>query len=417
MPDFVYPYPPVTGNECMPLCEGILPVYLVFQTSYGMEGEPIEIIRIGLEALLSDLRSDSLARDKVMLSIITYDETAKELVPLTAIDRFTEPDLVASGRVSLGAGLELMLSLMNDSVIEADVGDREPLVFLFSDSLATDDWEKAADEVKKSRKGGKVIACTTSEFADDDVLKRFADTVVRLQDTSAETFCSFMKWVSNCIFLIGFGLPPKAEVDPKTRRYPIYLLLDTSASMAGQPIEAARMGLKCLLSDLLSDPHALETCWLSIITFDETAKVLVPLTAIDELNLPNLESSISHSRSLGGALSLLLRYHDRELVKTTSDDKGDYKPLVFIMTDGNPTDFWEQAAGEMKERRLGNMIACSTGPNADEAVLKRITEAVIRLQDCSAGTLGAFFAWNDDSIIDGSSDSEPVNIPSLPPLN
>jgi uncharacterized protein YegL len=63
------------------------------------------------------------------------------------------------------------------------------------------------------------------------------------------------------------------------------------------------------------------------------------------------------------------------------------------------------------------VIACSTGPNADEAVLKRITEAVIRLQDCSAGTLGAFFAWNDDSIIDGPSDSEPVNIPLLPPLN
>lgn len=43
------------------------------------------------------------------------------------------------------------------------------------------------------------------------------------------------------------------------RRLPIYLLLDTSGSMANEPIEAVKNGLKTMLSSLRQDPHALET--------------------------------------------------------------------------------------------------------------------------------------------------------------
>ncbi len=62
------------------------------------------------------------------------------------------------------------------------------------------------------------------------------------------------------------------EIGAGDRRLPVYLVLDTSYSMEGEAIEAVRMGLRALLSDLQGDPHALETCWLSVITFDETAK-------------------------------------------------------------------------------------------------------------------------------------------------
>jgi uncharacterized protein YegL len=390
--------PPRTAVATDNLNPKRLPVYLVLDTSYSMDGEPIEAVRMGLRALLSDLQSDPQALEAVWLSVITFDETTKQLVPLTAIDQFTEPDLNANGMTNLGEGLHLLLDCVDR---ESSPGDAKPLVFLLSDGYPTDDWEKAADEVKR-RRLGNIIGCGMGPDADDAVLKRITDTVVRLQDTSASTIGAFMKWVSDCIFCHGFGLPPKAEVDPKTRRYPIYLLLGTSVSMAGEPIEAVRMGLKSLLSDFMSDPHALETCWLSVITFDQTAKVLVSLTAIDQFIEPELEPSSSHSRSLGAGLNLLLDCVDKEVRKPTPDMKGDYKPLVFIMTDGNPTDdgVWESAADKVKNRRLGTVVACAAGPDVDDKILKRITEAVIRLQDCSAGTLGAFMAWDscEDSI-------------------
>ena len=56
------------------------------------------------------------------------------------------------------------------------------------------------------------------------------------------------------------------------RRLPVYLVLDTSGSMTGEPIEAVRQGVKALLADLRGDPQALETAYLSVITFNNTAQ-------------------------------------------------------------------------------------------------------------------------------------------------
>ncbi len=61
------------------------------------------------------------------------------------------------------------------------------------------------------------------------------------------------------------------------RRLPVYLLLDTSGSMYGEPIEAVKNGVQTLISTLRSDPYALETAYISIITFNSTAQQVSPL--------------------------------------------------------------------------------------------------------------------------------------------
>ena len=62
------------------------------------------------------------------------------------------------------------------------------------------------------------------------------------------------------------------------RRLPVYLLLDTSGSMHGEPIEAVKNGVQTLLTTLKQDPYALETAYVSVITFDSSARQAVPLT-------------------------------------------------------------------------------------------------------------------------------------------
>lgn len=62
------------------------------------------------------------------------------------------------------------------------------------------------------------------------------------------------------------------------RRLPVYLLLDTSGSMYGEPIEAVKNGVQTLISTLRSDPYALETAYISIITFNSSAQQITPLT-------------------------------------------------------------------------------------------------------------------------------------------
>jgi uncharacterized protein YegL len=207
------------------------------------------------------------------------------------------------------------------------------------------------------------------------------------------------------------------EVSSTTRRLPVYLLLDTSGSMHGDPIEAVKMGLRQLRSDLQSDPQALESVWLSVITFADSAKQVVPLTEIGAFQEPKLDAS--GTTALGEALKLLMTCLNKEVRKTTATQKGDWKPLIFLMTDGQPTDSWEGPADELKKRRPGNIIACAAGSAADDKILKRITEIVVRLQDTSGGTLGAFMKWVTASVSTTStgvaaSPDQPVNLPPLP---
>src|SRR2546428_7705545 len=156
------------------------------------------------------------------------------------------------------------------------------------------------------------------------------------------------------------------------RRLPVYLLLDCSASMSGEPIEALRMGVKGLKSDQKTEPQALETGYLSVITFSSSAQQVCPLTELITFQEPALDAR--GATALGDALKVLEQCVDTEVRKTTATQKGDWKPMVFLMTDGQPTDNWEGAADQIKQKRIANIIACAAGPGADASMLKRITD-------------------------------------------
>ncbi len=184
------------------------------------------------------------------------------------------------------------------------------------------------------------------------------------------------------------------------RRLPVYLLLDTSGSMYGEPIEAVRNGVQTLISSLRSDPYALETAFISIITFNSTAQQITPLTELAAFQQPNIDAS--GCTALGEALSLLAKTTDNEIVKTTAERKGDWRPLVFIMTDGEPTDDFNVGLNEFKSRKFGMVVACAAGQGANTNTLKQITENVVQLDTADSATIKAFFKWVSASISTGS---------------
>jgi len=202
------------------------------------------------------------------------------------------------------------------------------------------------------------------------------------------------------------------------RKLPVYLLLDTSGSMSGEPIEAVKNGLQLLVSTLRQDPHALETAYLSVIGFGTDATVLVPLTELVSFQSPTI--SAGGTTAMGAALSLLARQIDAEVTRTTADVKGDWKPIVFLMTDGHPTDDWSAGLRELKQRKLGTVVACAAGLQGDQSILKEITDAVVRLDSADSATISAFFKWVSASISVGSqkvesAGKEVLGLADLPP--
>ena len=180
------------------------------------------------------------------------------------------------------------------------------------------------------------------------------------------------------------------------RRLPVYLVIDVSGSMHGEPIEAVRNGMQMLVSALRSDPFALESAFLSIIVFDEQAKQLVPLTDIASFQTPTI--NVGSTTSLGAALRLTKSCIEAEVRKTTAEVKGDWKPLVFLMTDGVPTDDWLNGLDEFRKAKTGLVVACGAGAKTDQSVLKAITENVVLLETADPHTIGAFFKWVSASI-------------------
>lgn len=201
------------------------------------------------------------------------------------------------------------------------------------------------------------------------------------------------------------------------RRLPVYLLLDCSGSMMGEPIEAVRQGVKALLSELRGDPQALETAYLSVITFDSSARQVVPLTELMQFKEPQLNAG--GATAMGEALNVLMDCIRSEVKKSTETQKGDWRPLVFILTDGSPTDteIFNRAVQDIRNIKAANIIACAAGANAKTEYLKQITESVLMMNTLSAGDMAQFFAWVSGSVKMSSKslDAKPGAAFELPP--
>lgn len=213
------------------------------------------------------------------------------------------------------------------------------------------------------------------------------------------------------------------------RRLPVYLVIDTSGSMQGEPIAAVKNGIDMLVADLRNNPHALESAWLSVITFDNDARQIVPLTDLQSFQTPSIGAS--GMTALGPALLLLCDCRKRECKKSWKDadgksHKGDFRPLVFLMTDGHPNEGdLDAGIAAFKSEKWGMAVSCAAGNDADADVLKQVTgaECTVRLDNLSAGSLAAYFRWISTSIQtttqtiqeEGQS-SEPGTLSDIAPL-
>jgi uncharacterized protein YegL len=177
--------------------------------------------------------------------------------------------------------------------------------------------------------------------------------------------------------------------------------------MDGNAIQAVNVGIRLLYDELMKDPMAIETVFISLITFDSEVKQLIPLTPITQFTPPQLKAY--GATSLGGALKMLNDKLDTEIIKNSPERKGDYKPLVFLMTDGRPTDTWEPAANALRNRpkqKVATIIALGCGSGVDQNILQRTADVVLLMQNVTPDQITQFFKWVSQSVSTASKSAQ-----------
>ncbi|KJS45198.1 MAG: hypothetical protein VR70_00700 [Rhodospirillaceae bacterium BRH_c57] len=144
-------------------------------------------------------------------------------------------------------------------------------------------------------------------------------------------------------------LTPPEFVENREPRCPVILLLDTSRSMAGAPIDQLNAGLAGLIGDLRADPLAALRVELAIIAFGDRPRLVSPFRTADDLDTPVLKAG--GQTPMGQALHLGLEAVAE--CKTLYRRLGVpyYRPWIFLITDGTPTDgaLYKTAAARLHE--------------------------------------------------------------------
>jgi uncharacterized protein YegL/DNA-directed RNA polymerase subunit RPC12/RpoP len=205
------------------------------------------------------------------------------------------------------------------------------------------------------------------------------------------------------------------------RRLPVYLLLDCSESMIGDGVNAVQQGVETMMRALRTDPHALETVWLSCISFDREARLLFPLTELTDAQPPKL--TVRPGTALGAALNLCADRIEAEVRRTSVVQKGDWRPLIVLLTDGQATDDWSSALQRLGQKvtpRPANIYAIGCGEDVDISELRELTDIVLHLPEMTEDKIKKLFVWLTASVTESSlgvqeaSEGKGINLTKLP---
>jgi uncharacterized protein YegL len=187
--------------------------------------------------------------------------------------------------------------------------------------------------------------------------------------------------------------------------------------MRGEPIESVKVGIESMLSSLRQEPYALESVNISIITYNREVKVLAPLTPLEDFQLPEIICPESGPTHTGAALELLCGQVDAEVRLSTPERKGDWMPLMFLLTDGKPSDIqvYNTVIPEIKKRHFASIVACAAGMHAKTEPLKQLTDQVFALDTLDSASFKKFFQWVSASIEIGNKSVGATDKLELPP--
>ncbi len=124
-------------------------------------------------------------------------------------------------------------------------------------------------------------------------------------------------------------------------RCPCILLLDTSGSMNGKPIQELNRGLHVFKEQLENDDLASKRVEITVVSFDSDVKVVNEFETID--NFTPVELNAKGLTSMGRAIEQAVNMLEQRKSVYKANGISYYRPWIFLITDGAPNDDYTNA--------------------------------------------------------------------------
>jgi uncharacterized protein YegL len=158
-------------------------------------------------------------------------------------------------------------------------------------------------------------------------------------------------------------------------RCPCVLLLDTSGSMQGDKIQALNEGLKAFKDDLARDTLASRRVEVAVVTFDSAVNVVQDFVTADQFQAPTLQAN--GQTSMGAGIHKALDMIQARKADYKANGVAYYRPWVFMITDGEPTDDVGAAAQRVKDDEANKRVAFFA-VGVEGANMAKLGEIVVR---------------------------------------
>ncbi len=205
--------------------------------------------------------------------------------------------------------------------------------------------------------------------------------------------------------MTALTLHPEFAINPDPRCACV-LLLDTSGSMAGAPIDELNAGIHALQTDIQEDVLAKRRTEIAVVTFGGTVKTVQDWVSAGAFQAPTLLPE--GGTPMGQAIA-----QGVQMVKARKQEYKEaglsyYRPWIFLITDGAPTDEWHSAAELVrKETAARGLSFFAVGVNnADMNTLKAITDRALKLNGLSFRELFLWFSQSQKSISRSRTDEQ-----------